>query len=677
MSCRRETLIILSLSLAIFSGTIPILPQLALAAVSDTGVGTWEGGSSNPHDWVHFNPKKFEPAYRLVPGAYVAVPRARFYQKGAPPTFPHDPSRSNVIYGRGPKSLPTAIYAKAFDILQFDNKLFQAPAAGESKQITVNGLSMTIYGTTWYTPLPDNRFVANPVQITPFDPTRVFYKNKETWPAIIYGEPGQEIVIANQRLRIPAAGESKFVTFAADGRLKDSAIDNKKSDKANDSAKEGSDAGKHSSSSSSGNASTGGGATGTSSSGSGVTSSSGSGSSSASAKASAEKLAADKVAADKAAVDKAAADKLAADKVAADKAAADKAAADKAVADKAAADKVAAEKLAAANTTSSANSGSSTGSGASAGTSSGASAGTSSGASVGTSSGSSTGTSSGASAGTSSGSSAGTSSGSSAGTGSGSSSGTSSSGSSAGTGSGSSSGTSSGSSAGTGGGSSAGTGTGGGSGAAGGEGTGEQILAYGVDAVPVTDKSTVKEDGGFLGIGSKQVFSIPIDRKKSCFYYDSTHRPASTVDVTGTITGDINVLNQVLPVNSLIKAVCELGITAGPKWNIQARTLTVPEFKRDSDKSTAYPHLGPVIIAYKGTASEKWTDSNSFKLNNPGLFAAPDSGVRYQQAGGPVGSAGGDSMLGGYTDTSSGTQLKSANDQAMDLGKLLLKIVGQ
>ncbi len=51
--------------------------------------------------------------------------------------------------------------------------------------------------------------------------------------------------------------------------------------------------------------------------------------------------------------------------------------------------------------------------------------------------------------------------------------------------------------------------------------------------------------------------------------------------------------------------------------------------------------------------------------------------MRYQDAGGPVGSAGGDSLLGSYTDPNSGTQLKSANEQAFDLGKILLKIVGQ
>lgn len=29
------------------------------------------GGNSSPSDWVHFNPKKFEPAWKLVPAAWL------------------------------------------------------------------------------------------------------------------------------------------------------------------------------------------------------------------------------------------------------------------------------------------------------------------------------------------------------------------------------------------------------------------------------------------------------------------------------------------------------------------------------------------------------------------------------------------------------------------------------
>ncbi|MBX9573520.1 MAG: histone H1-like repetitive region-containing protein [Candidatus Obscuribacterales bacterium] len=233
----------------------------------------------------------------------LAQAKAGTFEHGAP-SLPQDPTRANVIYGRGKDELPTAIYAKAFDVLTIGGKLFQAPAAGELKHITVNGQSIALYGTTVYTPLPDTAMVANPVQVQPFDPSRVFHKDKDLWPAVIYAEPGKEITIANQKVVVPAAGQSVALIFDASGHLKPPAQNSQTQDKnAADKA--------------------------------------------AADKATADKAAADKAAADKAAADKAAANKAAADKAAADKAAADKAAADKAAADKAAADKAAADKAAA------------------------------------------------------------------------------------------------------------------------------------------------------------------------------------------------------------------------------------------------------------------------------------------------------------------------------------------
>jgi hypothetical protein len=252
-------------------------------------------GSANYRDWQHFNPQKFTAPERLIPAASVAPQHSASYDKGVP-AFPQDPTHANVIYGRGKDELPTAIYAKAFDVLQVGGKLFQAPAAGEVKHITVDGQGVAIYGTTVYTPLPNSAMVGNPVQVKPFDPSRIFYKDKDLWPAVIYAEPGKEITIANQKVVVPAAGQSVALIFDASGHLKQPAQQ--------------------------GNAS------------------------SDSEKAAAEKTAAEKAAAEKAAAEKAAAEKAASEKAASEKAASEKAAAEKAAVEKAAAEKAAAEKAA-------------------------------------------------------------------------------------------------------------------------------------------------------------------------------------------------------------------------------------------------------------------------------------------------------------------------------------------
>ena len=132
---------------------------------------TADSSNTNPNDWLHFNPYRYQPAIRLVPSPSATERQANIYSSF--PSFPHDPSQANIVYGRGKKSLPTEIYAKAFDVLNIGGKFYQAPAAGESKHILVNGESITLLGTTVYTPLRDNRFVGNPANLSPFDPTRV------------------------------------------------------------------------------------------------------------------------------------------------------------------------------------------------------------------------------------------------------------------------------------------------------------------------------------------------------------------------------------------------------------------------------------------------------------------------------------------------------------------------
>lgn len=159
---------ILSLALLTILGAPSPLPS----ALGESSVKS-AVGSANSRDWQHFNPQKFSPPERLVPAAQVAPSKSGSFEKGVP-SFPHDPTHANVIYGRGKDHLPTAIYAKAFDVLEIGGKLFQAPAAGEVKHISVAGEAVAIYGTTVYTPLPNTAMVANPVQVRPFDPSRVF-----------------------------------------------------------------------------------------------------------------------------------------------------------------------------------------------------------------------------------------------------------------------------------------------------------------------------------------------------------------------------------------------------------------------------------------------------------------------------------------------------------------------
>lgn len=173
--------------------------------------------TSEKIDWLNFDPYNFKPAGKLVPNPLLTPKKANSYLKR--PSFPSDPKRSNLIYGRGPKSLPTVIYAKAFDVLLIANKYYQAPAAGESKFLTLNGQSVVIYGTSFYTPLKDLRLVANPAQISPFDPNRVFYKENDVWPSVIYGEPGKTISIAGKTFTVPAAGQSVVISVTADANV--------------------------------------------------------------------------------------------------------------------------------------------------------------------------------------------------------------------------------------------------------------------------------------------------------------------------------------------------------------------------------------------------------------------------------------------------------------------------
>lgn len=211
------------LSIILLSNSTPVF---ASGSTVSSDLKNW--GSADYKDWGKFNPYKFEPSSKLVPSPQFTQYESNLYLHGVP-SFPQNPCKSNVIYGRGAKKLPTVIYAKAFDVLRLGNKFYQAPAAGESKQLTINEQTVTIYGTSVYTPLTDQRYVANTARIAPFDPSRIFYKDKSRWPSVIYGNPGEELSIQGQKVIMPAAGQVKVVTISSDGQIKDGAGDASKS----------------------------------------------------------------------------------------------------------------------------------------------------------------------------------------------------------------------------------------------------------------------------------------------------------------------------------------------------------------------------------------------------------------------------------------------------------------
>jgi hypothetical protein len=285
----------------------------------------YAGGSSDYRDWIHFNPTKFKPAERLVPSAGLLPIKSQIFSRGNP-TFPHDPTRANVVFGRGQESLPTEIYAKAFDILSIKNKFFQAPAAGDFRAITVEGKSITLYGTTAYTPLSNLAFVGNPVQVAPFNPTRIFYQENDMWPSVIYGEPGQEIAVAGQKLTVPASGKKVFAIFDKNGRFKGLSSEESKS------GKNETDGSKQENKQTEKSATEHSAADKTATEKASKTSN----------EKSAEKSTAEKTSTEKSATEKSVTEKTAAEKSAAEKSAAE-AAAEKAAAEKAAAEKAAAE----------------------------------------------------------------------------------------------------------------------------------------------------------------------------------------------------------------------------------------------------------------------------------------------------------------------------------------------
>ncbi len=177
-----------------------------------------EDASVTGTDWARFNPYNFKQSNRLVPSPALIPAKSAVYPKA--PAFPHNPAQFTVIFGRGAKNLPTVIYAKAYDVLLLAGKYYQAPGVGESKTLSINGQSVTIYGTTVYTPLRANNLIANPLKVTPFDPSKIFYKQNDVYPAVIYGVAGSSISISGQQFTVPEAGHMVTLTFGADGREK-------------------------------------------------------------------------------------------------------------------------------------------------------------------------------------------------------------------------------------------------------------------------------------------------------------------------------------------------------------------------------------------------------------------------------------------------------------------------
>lgn len=167
---------------------------------------------SDPYEWHYFNPKHSKG--EVIPSAAVLPDELTSYKDGAP-SFPHDPSRNSLIFGRGEKFHPTEIYAKAFDPVIVEGNPVAAPAAGRSLDIKLTDKStVTIWGTTCYTPLSDTRSIVNVLSISPYDPNRIFYTSADHHSVVVYGEPDSTVMIMGRYMGFPAASATSQTKIA-------------------------------------------------------------------------------------------------------------------------------------------------------------------------------------------------------------------------------------------------------------------------------------------------------------------------------------------------------------------------------------------------------------------------------------------------------------------------------
>lgn len=167
---------------------------------------------SDPNDWRRFNPKHSKG--EVIPSAALIPDELMIYKEGSP-SFPHDPSKTSMVFGRGEKYHPTEIYAKAFDPVMVDGKPVSAPAAGQSIEFELPDKGkVALWGTTCYTPLSDTRCILNTLGVAPFNPNRIFFTSSNGASAVIYGDPESSIMIMGQYQSFPAGGATQKLSVA-------------------------------------------------------------------------------------------------------------------------------------------------------------------------------------------------------------------------------------------------------------------------------------------------------------------------------------------------------------------------------------------------------------------------------------------------------------------------------
>lgn len=193
--------LVLSLSIALSAVSLP--QQVCLSAQERT-VRT-----DDPADWKHFQPMTYSKLKSLLPSPTIGGPNL-LYNDGV--SFPDDPVKGNLVFGRGKNNVPTTVYATGNSPILLGGKVFIAPKAGKSEAVQVNSQQVTIWGTSVYTPLPDLSLAANVAQLIPFDPDHVFYLDRTGWPGYVYEKAGSTLYIAGKQITVPAAGKRQAVT---------------------------------------------------------------------------------------------------------------------------------------------------------------------------------------------------------------------------------------------------------------------------------------------------------------------------------------------------------------------------------------------------------------------------------------------------------------------------------
>lgn len=185
-----------------------ILVNSAISLINPAFAAT-ELIKNDHNNWKTFNPKQSKG--EVIPSSALIPNEGMFYPDG-PPAFPHDPSKRSVVFGRGKKHHPTEIYAKAYDPVLIEGKLYVAPAAGKRLDVTLSDKTKaTIWGTTYYTPLSDTSFIQNIIGMSPYDADRTFFTGRHQMSVVIYGDPNTPVLIMGRYFSFPAGGATRKV----------------------------------------------------------------------------------------------------------------------------------------------------------------------------------------------------------------------------------------------------------------------------------------------------------------------------------------------------------------------------------------------------------------------------------------------------------------------------------